>query len=131
MGDMDVFYGPQTVETDDGELVRWSGMPTGSPWPQGIALPERREESYAALTTYVRLSAGDPKFVMHRKHLHAFGCPADPKTPLVVREVSTYSHEPTEHAASTPAPLPGWAGVHDNDFVAPQANSGRLVTKIQ
>ncbi len=131
MGDMDVFYGPQTVETDDGELVRWSGMPTGSPWPEGIALPEGREESYAALTSYVRLSAGDPKFVMHRKHLHAFGCPADAKTPLVVREVSTYSHEPTEHAANTPAPLPGWAGVHDNHFVAPQANSGRLVTKIQ
>ena len=131
LGEMDVFYGPEPVRVDDEETLTFSPMPAGSPWPDGVALPVGREETYAALTSYVRLRAGDPKFVMHRKHLHTFRCPADAPTPLVVREVSTYSHEPTEHAADKPAPLPTWAGVHDNTFVSPAANTGRLVTAIR
>ncbi len=131
LGEMEVFYRPEPVTVEeDGDVLAYSGMPAGSPWPEGVALPVGREESYEALTSYVRLRPGDPKFVMHRKHLHAFRCPPKSDVPLVVREVSTYSHEPTEEADGKPVPLPSWAGVHDNAFVAKAANSGRLATAI-
>lgn len=129
LGEMEVFYSPTPVEVpEEREVLAFSGMPSGDAWPVGVALPAGREESYTELTSYVRLRAGDPKFVMHRKHLHAFRCPADSDVPLVVREVSTFSHEPTEAAEGATAPLPGWAGVHDNDFVSDAANTGRLRT---
>lgn len=130
LGEMEVFYSPTPVAVGDDEVLSFNPMPTGQAWPEGVALAAGREDSYAELTSYVRLRAGDPKFVMHRKHLHAFRCPADSPVPLVVREVSTYSHEPTEHAHDKPAPLPAWAGLHDNAFVSPAANSGRLTTAI-
>lgn len=128
LGEMEVFYSPTPSIVGDDEVLAFSGMPSGAPWPEDVALPAGREESYRELTSYVRLAAGDPKFVMHRKHLHAFRCPADSDVPLVVREISTYSHEPTEAAEGTPAPLPHWAGIHDNAFVSPAANTGRLKT---
>lgn len=131
LGEMEVFYKAEPEQLDDEETITFSPMPKGSPWPEGVALPAGREETYAELTSYVRLRPGDPKFVMHRRHLHTFRCPPDSATPLVVREISTYSHEPTEHAADKPAPLPHWAGVHDNAFVAPAANTGRLTTNIR
>ena len=131
LGEMDVFYSPRPVDVGEGEPLRFQPMPAGDPWPADVALPTGREDSYAELSSYARLRVGDPKFVMHRKHLHAFGCPPDSPVPLVVREISTYSHEPTEHAHDRPAPLPSWAGVHDNAFVAPAANSGRLTTRIR
>lgn len=130
LGEMEVFYSPTPVAVGDDEVLSFNPMPAGRAWPEGVALAAGREDSYAELTSYVRLRAGDPKFVMHRKHLHAFRCPADSPVPLVVREVSTYSHEPTEHAHDKPAPLPAWAGLHDNAFVSPAANSGRLTTAI-
>ncbi len=131
LGEMEVFYDPEpVVVAEDGDPLVFSGMPAGSAWPEGVALPAGREDSYAQLTSHVRLRPGDPKFVMHRKHLHAFRCPADARVPLVVREVSTYSHEPTEAAEGVVAPLPSWQGVHDNHFVAAAANSGRLRTAI-
>jgi len=130
LGEMEVFYAPEPVTVGDLDVLSFSPMPEGSPWPEGVALPAGREDSYAGLTSYVRLRAGEPKFVMHRKHLHAFRCPADSPVPLVVREVSTYSHEPTEHAHDKAAPLPQWRGLHDNTFVAEAANTGRLATAI-
>lgn len=130
-GEMEVFYSPTPVNPDGEELLEFSPMPKGEAWPEGVALPAGREESYKELTSYVRLKPGDPKFVMHRKHLHAFRCPADATTPTVIREVSTYSHEPTEHAHDKAVPLPSWAGVHDNDFISPAANTGRLATNIR
>lgn len=129
LGEMDVFYSPQPVD-DVPNPLSFSGMPAGQEWPKDVALASGREDSYKELTSYVRLRAGDPKFVMHRQHLHAFRCPQDATTPLVVREVSTYSHEPTEHAAGKRAPLPQWDGLHDNAFIAPAANTGRLSTNI-
>ena len=129
-GEMEVFYSPEPVSLDDGEPLSFTGMPQGQPWPDGVALPVGREDSYQELTSYVRLKPGDPKFVMHRKHLHAFRCPADATVPTVIREVSTYSHEPTEHAHDKAVPLESWAGLHDNDFISPAANTGRLATKI-
>lgn len=131
LGEMEVFYSPEPVVADLDEVLASHPMPVGGTWPDGVALPAGREDSYAELTSCVRLRAGDPKFVMHRKHLHAFRCPADSPVPLVVREVSTYSHEPTEHAHGAHAPLPSWAGLHDNAFVAPAAGSGRLRTVIR
>ncbi|MFW7414708.1 hypothetical protein [Demequina sp. SO4-18] len=131
MGEMEVFYSPSPATVGDEDVLEFRPMPAGEAWPEGVALPSGREDSYAELTSYVRLRPGDPKFVMHRKHLHAFRCPADSRVPLVVREVSTFSHEPTEHAHDKPAPLPSWAGLHDNAFVAPAANSGRLATVIR
>lgn len=130
LGSMDVFYGAEGLNPRDEELLEFEKMPSGESWPEGVELPKGREESYSQLTSYVRLEAGDPKFVMHRKHLHAFRCPPDAKVPLVVREVSTYSHEPTEAAHDKPVPLEAWCGVHDNTFLAPAANAGRLITKI-
>lgn len=130
-GQMDVFYSPTLVsEWADEDLLSFSPMPEGGPWPADVALPAGREDTYEELTSYVRLTAGDPKFVMHRKHYHAFRCPADATVPLVVREVSTYSHEPTEDAVNKPSPLPDWQGIHDNAFISPSANSGRLVSRI-
>lgn len=131
LGEMDVFYSHKPVVPEGEELLEFRPMDQGDPWPQGVALPAGREDTYAELTSYKRLSPGDPKFVMHRKHLHAFRCAPDSPVPLVVREVSTFSHEPTEHAQADPAPLPSWAGVHDNSFVSPAANTGRLTTNIQ
>lgn len=130
LGQMDVFYRPDPVSVVEHPLS-FEGMPQGSPWPEGVALPAGREDSYEQLTSYVRLEAGDPKFVMHRQHLHAFRCPQDSPVPLVVREVSTYSHEPTEHARDNAAPLPQWDGIHDNTFLSPAANTGRLQTNIR
>ncbi|QPK80942.1 hypothetical protein G7Y41_07790 [Schaalia sp. ZJ405] len=129
-GSMEVFYCPDVVNPMGEELLEFERMPVGEAWPANVELPVGRAESYEKLTSYVRLEAGDPKFVMHRKHLHAFRCPPDSKVPLVVREVSTYSHEPTEAAQGKIAPLPGWQGLHDNTFLAPQANTGRLKTNI-
>lgn len=131
LGEMEVFYSPEPVAVGDDDVVEFRPMPSGQAWPDGVALPAGREDSYGELTSYARLRPGDRKFVMHRKHLHAFRCPADSPVPLVVREVSTYSHEPTEAAHEKPAPLPSWSGLHDNTFVAPAANSGRLATDIR
>lgn len=130
LGEMEVFYSPAPSVESDADVLTFSGMPLGDSWPEGVALPKGREESYNELTSYVRLRAGDPKFVMHRKHLHAFRCPPESNVPLVVREVSTYSHEPTEAVHGNTAPLPNWAGVHDNEFVSDAANTGRLRTAI-
>lgn len=131
LGEMDVFYSTDAVDTGDGEVVAVQGMPAGNAWPESIVLTPGREHAYAELTQYKRIVAGDPKFVMHRKHLHAFGCPADAKVPLVVREVSTFSHEPTEEVKGNAAVLDEWNGIHDNQFLAEAANSGRLTTHIQ
>ena len=130
LGEMVLFYKPEP-HIVDGEELHFQSLPVGEPWPEGVALPAGRAEAYAPLTSFKRLLPGDPKFVMPRKHLHAFRCPPDARTPLVVREISTYSHEPTESAAGDPVPLPGWAGLHDNTFLADAAESGRLVTRIQ
>jgi hypothetical protein len=131
LGEMEVFYGADPVDFEvEGGFAARAPMPKGEPWPADVVLPAGREESYRALTSYARLRRGDPKFVMHRQHLHAFRCPPDSRVPLVVREISTYSHEPTEAAAGKVAPLPGWAGIHDNDFVSDSANTGRLGTRI-
>jgi len=132
MGEMEVFYRPEPVEVaDDVPVLSGSPMPPGSPWPEGVALPAGRADSYRELTSYLRLRPGDPKFVMHRKHLHTFRCPSDSPVPLVVREISTYSHEPTEAVAGKVAPLPQWEGLHDNTFLAEAANTGRLRTAIR
>lgn len=131
LGEMDVFYDPNRVpEVKGDDRLAPSAMPRGSAWPAGVALPAGREESYAGLTSHVRLRPGDPKFVMHRQHLHAFRCPPDALVPLVVREVSTYSHEPTDVSADQAAPLIEWAGIHDNSFVSASAISGRLRLNI-
>jgi hypothetical protein len=130
LGEMDLFYGPTPIPDPTTPRLAGRGMARGEPWPVGVELPAGREASYADLTSYTRLRHGDPKFVMHRRHLHAFRCPPDAATPLVVREVSTYSHEPTEANAGQVAPLAGWAGIHDNEFVHPGANTGRLGLRI-
>ncbi|MER3389783.1 MAG: hypothetical protein RJQ01_07085 [Microcella sp.] len=129
LGEMDVIYGPQPV--DDGSQRLAAGhVPAGTAWPAGLEVPAGREESYEKLTSYVRLKKGDPKFVMHRRHLHAFRCPPDSSVPLVVREISTYSHEPTEAQSDIHRPLAHWSGINDNAFVHPAADDGRLATRF-
>jgi hypothetical protein len=129
MGTMEVFYEPVSVQADDQEPVVSIEMPRGEEWPDDVSLPAGREQDYKRLSSFMRLGVGDPKFVMHRRHLHAFRCPPSSTTPLVVREISTYSHEPTEASRRT-LPLESWAQINDNVFVNDSANEGRLVTKI-
>ena len=133
LGEMDVFYAPEIY--DDGqleipfsEMINNRTMPKGQPWPDRIVLPQGREHSYERLTEYVCLRPGDPKFVVHRKHLHAFGCPRDALTPVVIREVSNYSHEPTTVGKSNL--LESWAHIHDNNFLHPGLNESRLHNNI-
>jgi hypothetical protein len=133
-GEMDLFYAPEIIDDPALEVSREGlllnhPMPKGDPWPSSVVLPAGREASYAQLTEYKRLKKGDPKFVMHRKHLHAFGCPRNALTPVVIREGSAYSHEPT--ATGKAGLLSGWQHIHDNAFVHPGVNSGRLKNNIQ
>jgi D-lyxose ketol-isomerase len=130
LGAMEVFYDPVSVEAGNDEFLHVTAMEPGAAWPGGVELPAGRATDYERLTSFVRLETGSPKFVMHRKHLHAFRCPPDSRTPLVVREISTYSHEPTE-ASNRRLPLESWAEINDNVFVNDSANQGRLVTKIR
>ena len=129
LGTMEVFYGPHPASDAD-ERISIGGMPPGEPWPENVALPAGREASYEPLTEFVRLRPGDPKFVMHRNHLHAFRCPPDATTALVVREISTYSHEPTEAARGRKLPMTSWGDINDNVFLSEAANTGRLRTEI-
>ena len=134
LGDMDVFYNHEIVDFPElgvvaSETIQTRPMPTGEPWPDDIVLPRGREESWSLLTSYRRLKAGDPKFLMPRKHLHGFGCPRDARTPLVIRENSGYSHEPTEVGKASL--LPEWQHIHDNHFQADAANAGRLTNNIR
>ncbi|WEV63822.1 hypothetical protein [Bifidobacterium sp. ESL0732] len=131
LGSMDLFYDPDPVKVGDEEVMSFHEMEKGDPWPENVALPKGREDTYKKLTSYKRLEVGDPKFVMQRKHLHTFRCPPDAKVPLCVREVSTYSHEPTEDQADYPVPMPSWKGLHDNTFLSPSANTGRLAQNIK
>lgn len=129
MGTMEVFYGPESVPGPD-ERLSVAPMAQGSAWPDGVELPAGRESTYSRLSSFVRLQPGDPKFVMHRNHLHAFRCPPDSPTPLVVREISTYSHEPTEAAKGKRFPLDSWRSINDNVFLSDEANAGRLRTEF-
>jgi hypothetical protein len=131
---MDVFYAPEVIDFPElevvaSETIQTKPMPKGGPWPEDIVLPSGREESWRLLTSYARLRAGDPKFLMPRKHLHGFGCPRDARTPLVIRENSGYSHEPTEVGKASL--LPEWQHIHDNHFLAEAANAGRLTNNIR
>lgn len=134
LGEMDVFYAPEIIDDErlgvkkEG-LLHHSGMPRGEKRPDRVVLPEGREHTYDQLTEYVCLRPGDPKFVMHRKHLHAFGCPADAKTPVVIREGSAYSHEPT--ATQKDSLLKAWRGIHDNGFLLEGLDEGRLKNNIR
>lgn len=134
LGEMDLFYCPNILDMpelgiDRADVIEARGMPTGDPWPDDIVLPRGREDSYRLLTSYRRLRPGDPKFVMHRKHLHAFGCPRDARAPLVIRENSGYSHEPTASGKGTL--LESWQHIHDNAFLHPAASAGRLTNDIR
>ena len=129
LGEMDLFYSPSPVEAHDERLVS-AAMPEGGRWPDEVALPSGRENSYAALTSYRRLRKGDPKFVMHRRHLHAFRCPPESTVPLVVREISTYSHEPTAAMADRAPVAERWSKINDNVFLSEAAGSGRLAANF-
>lgn len=131
LGTMELFYKPEPVKVGDEEVMSFHPMEQGSGWPEDVRLPEGREDTYKELTSFKRIEAGDPKFVMQRKHLHTFRCPPDAKVPLCVREVSTYSHEPTEDQKNDPVPMESWRGLHDNTFLSPSANEGRLNEDIR
>jgi hypothetical protein len=134
LGEMDLFYAPEIIDFPElgvvgADVIQTRLMPKGEPWPDTIVLAEGRADAWSQLTSYTRLRKGDPKFLMPRKHLHGFGCPADARTPLVIRENSGYSHEPTEVGKATL--LPEWQSIHDNHFLAESANAGRLANDIR
>ncbi|HKZ91164.1 MAG TPA: hypothetical protein VJZ50_03425 [Candidatus Limnocylindrales bacterium] len=134
LGEMDLFYAPEIIDMpelgiDRSEVIEMKAMPKGDPWPDDILLAEGRDESYRLLTSYKRLRPGDAKFLMPRKHLHAFGCPRDARTPLVIRENSCYSHEPTTMGKA--GLLPEWQHIHDNAFLHPGVSEGRLTNSIR
>ena len=134
LGEMELYYASDILEdkrlqvTKKG-LVSSHPMPKGERRPSGVRLPKGREHTYDKLTEYRRLGVGEPKFVMHRKHLHAFGCPPDAKTPVVIREGSAYSHEPT--ATGKASILSNWQGIHDNGFLLEGLDEGRLKNHIR
>ncbi len=134
LGEMELYYAPDILEdkrlqvTKKG-LISSHPMPKGERRPAGVRLPKGREHTYAKLTEYRRLGVGEPKFVMHRKHLHAFGCPPDAKTPVVIREGSAYSHEPT--ATGKSSILSNWQGIHDNGVLLEGLDEGRLKNRIR
>ena len=133
LGEMDLFYAPDIID-DERLNVKKEGLVDGHPMPKGEACPDRvvlpagREHTYDQLTEYRCLRPGGPNFVMHRKHLHAFGCPSDAKTPVVIREGSAYSHEPT--AAGKDTLLSDWREIHDNGFLLEGLDEGRLKNNI-
>lgn len=134
LGEMDIFYSSEVIDFPElgvvaDETIQRTQMPQGEPWPDYVKLPAGREEAWSKLTSYHRLRQGDPKFLVPRKHLHGFGCPPDARTPVVIRENSGYSHEPTE--AGKAGLLPEWSHIHDNHFMAESANSGRLANNIR
>lgn len=133
LGEMDVFYAPEIYEDEElgitkEEMVYHGVMPKGDSWPKDIVLPKGREYTYERLTQYKRLKPGDPRFVVHRKHLHAFGCPRDALTPVVIREISNYSHEPTTVGKANL--LEAWKHIHDNNFTHEGLNESRLQNNI-
>lgn len=129
MGTMEVFYCAEAEGESRGLLT--TGMSPGDRWPEQVELPSGREATYSKLTSFRRLHVGDSKFVMHRNHLHAFRCPPASPVPLVVREISTYSHEPTEAAQGRALPLGSWQLINDNVFLSESADAGRLRTVIE
>lgn len=134
LGEMDLFYAPDFIEDErlgisKKDLVQASPMPRGEKRPDRVVLPKGREHTYEQLTEYRQLRPGDPKFVMHRKHLHAFGCPRDAKTPVVIREGSAYSHEPTSSGKSSL--LSDWQHIHDNGFLLEGLDESRLANVIR
>ena len=133
LGEADVFYAPEIIDFPEldiaaSEVIERTPMPKGDRRPAGIRLPKGREQAWELLTSYQRVRVGDPKFVVPRKHLHGFGCPPDARTPLVIRENSTYNHEPTE--SSKGGPMPEWQHIHDNAFMHPGVAESRLGNNI-
>ncbi len=134
LGEMELYYAPDIIEderlhvTKKGLLFN-SPMPKGEPRPKNIVLPKGRGHTYDKLTQFRRLKVGDPKFVMHRKHLHAFGCPRDARTPVLIREGSAYSHEPT--ATGKSSLLKSWQHIHDNGFLLEGLDESRLANDIR
>ena len=134
LGEADVFYAPEIIDFPEldiaaSEVIERTPMPKGDPRPADIRLPKGREQAWELLTSYQRVRVGDPKFVVPRKHLHGFGCPPDARTPLVIRENSTYNHEPTE--SSKGGPMPEWQHIHDNAFMHPGVAESRLGNNIR
>lgn len=134
LGEADIFYAPEVIDFPElgiaaSEVIERVPMPKGGLRPADIRLAKGREQAWERLTSYQRVRVGDPKFVVPRKHLHGFGCPADARTPLVIRENSTYNHEPTE--SSKGGPMPEWQHIHDNAFMHPGVAESRLGTNIR
>lgn len=132
LGEMDLFYSPDLIPDERLGITKDDiidlPMESGGQRPDRIVLPKGREHTFEKLTSYRSLRPGDPKFVMHRKHLHAFGCPPDAKTPVVIRENSTYSHEPT--ATGKSSLLQDWQTIHDNGFLLEGLDESRLANNI-
>jgi hypothetical protein len=134
LGEMELYYAPEIIDdkrlqVSRAGLIYTQPMPRGERRPAGTALPKGREHTYDLLTEYRKLRPGEPKFVMHRKHLHAFGCPRDARTPVVIREGSAYSHEPT--ATGKSSILSDWRHIHDNGFLLEGLDEGRLKNNIR
>lgn len=133
-GEMQLYYAPEIIEDERLEiskagLIDSGPMPKGERRPESVVLPKGREHTYDALTEFRTLRPGDPKFVMHRKHLHAFGCPQDARTPVLIREGSAYSHEPT--ASGKSSLLKDWQHIHDNGFLLEGLDESRLGNSIR
>lgn len=134
LGEMDLFYAPEIIEDERLQvsrkgLIDGHAMPRGEKRPGYVVLPQGRESTYDQLTEFRKLRPGDPKFVMHRKHLHAFGCPPHARTPVVIREGSAYSHEPT--ATGKDSILSAWRHIHDNGFLLEGLDESRLANNIR
>ena len=127
LGEMDVFYAPEIIDFPElgvvaADVIQRTPMPQGDAWPDDIVLPKGREQYWELLTSYRRLKKGDPKFLMPRKHLHGFGCPA--RCPYPAGRPRELRLQPRAHrgrqgrpaarvAAHPRQPLPGRAPTRD------------------
>ena len=104
LGEMEVFYSPEPVQVGDEDVLEFVPMPAGEAWPEGVALPAGREDSYARLTSYVRLRAGDRSPASPR---------AAPQEESAQKSAAqTEEGQTTEPASTEPAIVPAAAPRH-------------------
>ena len=104
-------------------------MPKGERRPAGIRLPAGREQAWELLHVLPAPASRRPQVRRAAQAPAWLRLPPDARTPLIIRENSTYNHEPTE--SSKGGAMPEWQHIHDNAFMHPGVAESRLGTDIR
>ena len=93
-------------------------------------------DAMLSLSGTLNREAGGPAFRPYippeanlARNIKGGGCPRDAKTPVVIREGSAYSHEPTASGKSDI--LKDWQHIHDNGFLLEGLDESRLANQIK